>query len=427
MTFESTDKHGDSRSSQPSSDRLNRGDKTTPADKTQSGHFAPHDDNEPTPTETIYGIQRRRQFVGKEISTSSTVAFTTQLSSLIESKKSQDGAYADTSVPSSSLSSSSARGRRRGAGGVKKDDILLSSHNRGVNRRAEADQIGYEEYLARQRAEAMGRSVGGGANRGKLDSDTWQRVQERMKEKARAYESMEYADPGASGRDADDDDKLIDFERKWEERLDRDDSDDGDLSTGKRRARGSDEDTQTAEYEDEFGRTRTGTKAEAAMAMHRAKRARQDKPGPGSGTNSDRDDDNNDPNSRVIRGNVIQHYAFNPSEETVKRMAELADRAERSPSPPPPVHYDANSEVRTRGQGFFQFSTDHETRKAEMAALDKERRDTVRDRSEVAERRARRQREVEERRRKLLARRREQHADGFLRELGDQLLDGQEG
>ena len=46
------------------------------------------------------------------------------------------------------------------------------------------------------------------------------------------------------------------------------------------------------------------------------------------------------------------------------------------PTPPPPTHFDADAEIRTRGTGFYKFSKDEDVRAEEMRALHVSREET---------------------------------------------------
>jgi hypothetical protein len=62
-------------------------------------------------------------------------------------------------------------------------------------------------------------------------------------------------------------------------------------------------------------------------------------------------------------------------------MAEIA-KAHAEENNPLGVHYDASKEIRAKGAGFYQFSTDEETRAAQMAELKASREETTRIRQE---------------------------------------------
>ena len=70
---------------------------------------------------------------------------------------------------------------------------------------------------------------------------------------------------------------------------------------------------------------------------------------------------------------------FQPSEE---RQAEIAQEFAESNNPLI-LHYDATKEVRNKGAGFYQFSIDEETRRAQMEELRKAREETEQARKEA--------------------------------------------
>lgn len=124
---------------------------------------------------------------------------------------------------------------------------------------------------------------------------------------------------------------------------------------------------------------------------------------------------------KVIYGDAIQSEAFRAADEV--KMEELARKRDRSMTPPEMKHYDADSEIRTKGTGFFQFSKDEGTRQAEMASLEAERLNTERERARKDEEKDRRRREVEERRR-VIEQRRKELGQKKARKIADSFLDG---
>lgn len=162
---------------------------------------------------------------------------------------------------------------------------------------------------------------------------------------------------------------LVDFDRKWAETG----RSDGFMS--------SDEESDSAdadervEYEDEFGRQRQGTRAEArreerrrAAQAHAAETLEELSARPA-------------PPPQLIRGDVIQSAAFNPDAQIAAQMEEMARRRDRSLTPPPVSHYDANSEIRSKGVGFYAFSREEGERRREMDSLKRERQETERKRA----------------------------------------------
>ncbi|KAK5155710.1 hypothetical protein LTR04_005772, partial [Oleoguttula sp. CCFEE 6159] len=235
---------------------------------------------------SLYGIPKpTKKLTGKEISSSTTLAFTTQLSSLIASSS------------SSSKTSAPTAGRAR----PKKEDIF-ASHNRNTKKRALKDLQDDSAAFAQThstKSEA-------------LDDATWHRSKRKMEEKARLYAAMKRGDV----EDADER-HMVDFDRKWAEReaaahnsdhdtSDDDDNDDDDDA-------GTDAAEELVEYLDEFGRTRRGTKAEAAREERRKKTLAADEP--------DRFTARPAAPSNLIYGDAVQAAAFNPDEPMAAQMA----------------------------------------------------------------------------------------------------------
>jgi hypothetical protein len=346
---------------------------------------------------SLYGIQRPKQSASqKDLSSSSTLAFTTHLSSLI----SKDA--------TSTSQSSSSRGRRSRPSKDSKSDIF-AVHNKGTLKRAAADEAedvhGVRQHQqAHQNSDAVGQ----------VDAATLQRSKRRMEEKAHIYEDLKKGYHLAEGESSDDDmadgsdarmrrrekNALVDFDRKWaeQEHNDDDDDDEEEIETG-----------SMVDYEDEFGRTRHGTKAEAAQAA-RARRSQQLE-------GEEKDASRPARPSNLIHGEAIQSHAFNPDAAMASQMAFLAARRDRSPTPPEQAHYDAEAEVRTRGTGFYKFSADEKTREKEMEELLSTRKETEREREVRGERRAERDRIKEERKKKVQELRSRHHAERFLKGL----------
>lgn len=322
---------------------------------------------------------------------SSTLAFTTQLSSLI----SKDSEQATT------------RGRARPSKNPKSD--IFARPNRGAQKRAAADEDASYAGQVHQRSE----DIGG------VDAATLHRSKRRMEEKARIYDDLKSGLYLAG--DSDDDDVhpsrggaedylarlrrkekegLVDFDQKW-----------ADKERSKEELSSDEEDNDNASivsYEDELGRTRRGTRAEAAQAS-RLKAAEE--------PDSERWRPARPEN--LIYGPTVQTHAFNPSTEIASHMDYLASRRDRSPTPPEELHYDADAEVRTRGTGFYAFSKDENVRRKQMEELMSVREETQKEREARLERRAQREKVKDERRRKIGDLRSRRRADTFLAGLGD--------
>ncbi|OCL13075.1 hypothetical protein AOQ84DRAFT_129002 [Glonium stellatum] len=328
---------------------------------------------------SLYGIRSKSKTTAKEISSSTTLAFTSQLSSLI----------ASSTTASSSASAKQTVGRPR----PKKEDIF-ATHNKNTRKRALKD---LEEAEFAQKHSTAGST---------LDDATWHRSKRKMEEKARLYAAMKRGDV------EDVDEKhMVDFDRKWAEReaaqADKDDTSSSDDMDS--------EEEELVEYQDEFGRTRRGTRAEAAREERRKKTLAADEP--------DRFTARPAAPQQIIYGDTIQAAAFNPDEPVAEKMARLAAKRDREATPPPEEHFDGKKEVRTKGVGFFQFSEDEETRKKEMDALEREREETEKGRKERERRKEERRKEVEERKRIIKEKRGRAQADRFLEGLSGELLD----
>ncbi|KAK0469850.1 uncharacterized protein EV420DRAFT_70686 [Desarmillaria tabescens] len=139
---------------------------------------------------------------------------------------------------------------------------------------------------------------------------------------------------------------LVDFDYKppeWE-----DDEDDIDESLTVPHAP-DDENDPIIEYEDEFGRIRTAPRSEVPRELL-------------PGVRSEEVDEDED----IIIRNPVNHFPiYTPSAD---RVAEI-EKMHAEESNPLGVHYDATSEVRAKGAGFYQFSGDEETRQKQMEEL----------------------------------------------------------
>jgi Domain of unknown function (DUF4078) len=364
---------------------------------------------------SLYGIQRAKQGPSKkDITSSSTLAFTSHLSSLISKDASASPSTASKSKTDGGGSYTFARGRARPSKSSKPD--IFSVHNKGALKRAAADEAAGDSHdvlQVHQKSDTLGQ----------VDAATLQRSKRRMAEKADIYENLRKGHHLADGDSSDEEDKynddhmsrmrrkernaLVDFDRKWaeEEEGDVDEKeDDDDDGTG-----------SLVDYEDEFGRTRRGTRAEAAQAG----RLRQSE-GRGNNAAAATEEGYSRPArpSNLIYGEAIQTQAFNPDAAVTSQMEYLASKRDRSATPPESKHYDAEEEVRTRGTGFFKFSQDAKIREQEMEDLLNVRRETEREREERGQRKAERERLKEERRTKIRELRGKRQAEKFLDGLG---------
>ncbi|KAI0183194.1 hypothetical protein EV127DRAFT_447815 [Xylaria flabelliformis] len=348
----------------------------------------------------LYG-QRPAKKQKREIPLSSSLAFTSQLSSLIT-------APTTSSTPSTGgggASSSFSSGRPRPS--KSKDDIFSVKAKRKPGATTKADD-----------------DNGGSNNKIKLkhvhntedEKKDFARARRKMEEKARLYAAMKRGDYVAKENEAA---PLVDFDRKWAERHPEDDDNERYSSSGSDNESSDNDDDdgqEMIEYQDEFGRTRTGTRAEVQRQERRAARAALGA--------AELEDMAAVPTARprnLIFGDAIQTGAFAPEDATLDAMAALAAKRDREPTPPPDTHFDGSAEIRTKGTGFYQFSRDEEARAKEMENLKAERETTERVRSEREKEKERRRREIEERRKKIGKRRAEKMAENFLDGLAGEM------
>ncbi|KAJ5891897.1 uncharacterized protein N7473_008125 [Penicillium subrubescens] len=325
---------------------------------------------------SLYGKPRAKASKTQEITSSSNLAFNSQLSSLIAQS-----------------SSTTSHGRPRPSKTSKSD--IFGKQNKGATKRAAADLEEDDHHVSNQ-VHKKSKDIGA------IDDATLNRSKQRMAKKVRMYEDMKKG-LHLIGEDSDDDLKddyvsrlrrkekvgLVDFDTKWadEERK---------KKAGSGEEYEEDEDDENASivsYEDEFGRTRHGTRFEAARAAvikeeeENRGRATEERWRPSRPKN-------------LIYGEAIQSEAFNPEATIAAQMARLAAQRDLSPEPEY-LHYDADGEVRNRGTGFYAFSRDEEERKKQMEALKKIREDTQQQREKLAARAAQRQAALEDRRRQI--------------------------
>ncbi|KAK4190745.1 hypothetical protein QBC35DRAFT_488828 [Podospora australis] len=233
-------------------------------------------------------------------------------------------------------------------------------------------------------------------------------ARQKMESKARLYAAMKRGD--YVGREY----GLVDFDRKWAES-----SSSHPRSPSPSSSSSEEKEEEKIEYTDEFSRTRLLTRSQIA-AIERAKASEADLVKMAAKPLSAPAD--------LIYGDAVQTEAFTVNDT----MEELARKRDRSATPPPAVHYDANWEIRTKGVGFYKFSQDDETRQKEMKALEEERERTEKlrqEREEEKEKRKqeieRRKKEIEMRRKEMAEKRAEKLADNFLEGLGREIRGGQ--
>ncbi|KAL4755385.1 hypothetical protein BDW72DRAFT_163575 [Aspergillus terricola var. indicus] len=349
---------------------------------------------------SLYGQKPSKQQSASTTPSSSNLAFTTTLSSLIASGSSER---------------SHGQGRPRPSKTVKSD--LFSRPNKGAQKRAAADLRDDDGTSIRQIHQSS-------KEIGFVDEATLHRSKRRMEEKARQYEDLKKGLHLAAGSDSEDEvptgqgqgdayfsrlrrkekEGLVDFDRKW--------VDEQDKTSGPESGSDEEDDDNASiiSYEDELGRTRRGTRKEAAQAAELRAAA--------AGDTQDTERWRPSRPENLIYGATVQTEAFRPSDMAAEQMAYLAKRRDRSPTPEQ-VHYDADAEVRNRGTGFYAFSKDEEVRKKQMEELLDARVETVRERDARRERRLERERVKDERRKEIEKLRAKRRAEMFLSGLKD--------
>lgn len=327
----------------------------------------------------LYGQERpAARPKGKPISSTSSIALSSTLSSLIKT------ASSDAHRP--------ATGRARSA----KEDIF-KSHNKGVNKRAAKD-LEDSQFTQKHRKLTSDEKA--------EDDAHWKRAKRRMEEKARLYNALKRGDV------EDVDDKYgVDFDAKWAEQQEKGDAGaDADSSSSESEA----SDEELVEYQDEFGRTRRGTRAEMAREERRKRTLAADEP--------DRFTARPSMPTTIIYGDAVQSDAFNPDETIAQQMADLAAKRDKELTPPPDQHFDGRKEARQRGTAFMHFSKDEEERRKQMANLEKERQETERARRERKEQIEKRKEMIKEKKRAIQEKRAKGQAERFLNELGAELF-----
>ncbi|KHN99074.1 uncharacterized protein MAM_02772 [Metarhizium album ARSEF 1941] len=317
----------------------------------------------------LYG-QRPTKKQKKNMALSSSLDFTAQLTSLM----------------SSSTSSAPASGRTRPSR-EPKDNIYRSSKPKQQSSRKDDGKLALKEVAGTEE-----------------ETQNLARARRKMEDKARLYAAMKRGDYVPKENEAS---PLVDFDRKWAENIEGKE----DHSSSSSDDDGSDGSSGVIEYEDEFGRLRRGTKAEKERMERRARR------GLLGAEELERMSARPSAPAKLIYGDAVQAMAFNPDD--AEKMEELARKRDRSATPPDRKHYDADSEIRTKGVGFFKFSKDEETRTKEMEELAEEREQTEKQRQTREDRKEARRREIEKRRRNVGTRRAQRQADSFLEGLMD--------
>lgn len=389
----------------------------------------------------LYG-QRPTKKQKKEIPLSSSLTFASQLSSLLSSS-------APATVTATSASASASSGRPRPS--RQKDDLFSVKAKK--KRKNDDNNGGREESEKEDRSLLKKLKTPHGTED---ERQAFLRARRNMEEKARRYAAMkrgDYIAPSGPGGHSEND-PLIDFDRKWAER--HPEGDGNGSSSGSDNESDDDDDddegdnpmNELVEYKDEFGRTRTGTRAEALRQARRDRRRQlgaeeleamaarplhQHHNGAHDAENASYSSNNNTNTTtgNIIHGDVIQSAAFFEQQQraggaeagaNAQRMADLAARRDRPPTPPADAHFDGRAEIRSKGVGFYQFSTDDGAERGrQMEGLRRAREETERARAAREDERARRRREIEERRARVGRARAERMAGSFLDGLAGEL------
>ncbi|KAL2015932.1 hypothetical protein VTK56DRAFT_4522 [Thermocarpiscus australiensis] len=332
----------------------------------------------------------------KEMAVSGSLAFTSQLSSLL--------AASSATTPAGASSTTTTTGRPRPSK-TKSADALAGTKVKRAGKDATSTETKDDKKLNLKSPL--------GTEESKAEREF---IRRNMESKARLYAAMQRGD--YIGREI----GLVDFDRKWAESqsnnntpLSDSDSDSDSLPASEQEEDHPNIDTEIIEYTDEFGRLRRGTRAEKLRMERRLAR------GAASAAELERMSARPKAPETLIYGDAVQAEAF-AARDGLEAMEALARKRDRSPTPPEAVHYRADREIRTKGVGFYQFSKEEERRREEMRALEEERARTEALRREREEKAARRRREIEERRREIGERRARKMAESFLEGLGRDLV-----
>ncbi|CAK5268546.1 unnamed protein product [Mycena citricolor] len=224
-------------------------------------------------------------------------------------------------------------------GGVKRPDkkpTVWTRQNHGVSKRAARD-----------------------LEMEKVSQPTLESARSALERKAKIYEKLKKGKHGGLS-DKQYENLLVDFDSKPGDHFFESDSDDLDESVALARPP-PDEDDPIVEYEDEFGRLRTARRSEVPRELLN--------PEP----QVDEDED-------LVIHNPVGHFpVYRPSAERVAQI----EKEHAEENNPLGAHYDASGENRAKGAGFYQFSKDEETRKAQMDELKASREETLNTRKET--------------------------------------------
>ncbi|CUS06838.1 unnamed protein product [Tuber aestivum] len=275
--------------------------------------------------------------------------------------------------------------------------------NRGIATRAARDEVD----------RTTSRDIGGD-----VDERELARSRKRLVVKAEVYERLR---KGSGGDGQEEEDGLVDFDRKWVEEGEPELHSSASSSS-------SDEEEQDGremvEHTDDLGRTREVPKNTLVRILRREARAKQraldQQVPPSQAYNYPA---SQPPQESISYGPRIQTGAFRSANFSSVPTADMLAAAMRiEEEGVEEVHYDAAMEVRTKGVGFYRFSRDGEDRKREFQELNEERRRTEREREKMAEKKRKRKEDQERRKEEVRKKRRGKVGgtwlEGFMGELG---------
>ncbi|KAJ7475800.1 hypothetical protein FB451DRAFT_1397202 [Mycena latifolia] len=193
-----------------------------------------------------------------------------------------------------------------------------------------------------------------------ISKPTLESARAALERKAKIYDKLKRGQTGGLN-DKQYESLLVDFDSKPVSDFESD-SDDLDESVEVARPP-PDDDDPIVEYEDEFGRVRTARRSEVPRNLV---------PTP--------EEQAYDEDEHLVIRNPVGHFpVYQPSADRVEQI----EKEHAEANNPLGVHYDASNEVRAKGAGFYQFSKDEETRKAQMDELKAARDETEKTRQET--------------------------------------------
>ena len=253
----------------------------------------------------------------KEINLSGSLAFTSQLNSLL--------AEPSSTSPGTS-STAPATGRTRPSK-LKTDELSKTKIKRKATSKLEAQDT---------KKLSLKSPLGTGETKAEREF-----ARRKMESKARLYAAMQRGD--YIGREV----GLVDFDRKWAESKAQNPNPTASSSSSDSEPDEADPniDTTLHEYTDEFGRVRHLTRSQI-LRLQRST---------ASATELEHMSARPKAPDALIYGDAVQTDAF-AARDGLDTMEALARKRDRSATPPEATHYQADWEIRTKGVGFYKFS-----------------------------------------------------------------------